>query len=92
MKFFARTLDPAVVLGEGVLADQNDSDKRGEKPSNSDHTLEKTWTGEAAVASESQHAAIDSQAISPEAQHGVQKIEATTSAWSMRSLIMAYVL
>jgi hypothetical protein len=53
---------------------------------------EKTWDGEATVASESQHAAIDSEAISAEAQKGVQGMEAITSAWTKRDLIIAYVL
>lgn len=53
---------------------------------------EKNWEGEAAVATEAQHAAIDGETISPEAQAGVQKIEAITSAWTKRDLILAYVL
>jgi hypothetical protein len=34
----------------------------------------------------------DDEKISPNAQAGVQAIEATTSVWSRRDLILAYVL
>jgi hypothetical protein len=77
MKWIGKSIDPAVVLAQETLEGTE---------------LEKTWSGEAAVAKESQHAVIDSEVISPEAQHGVQKIEATTSAWTFRDLIIAYVM
>jgi hypothetical protein len=88
MRFFTKTLDPEIIFNR-TENDSNSEEKRNSNPSN---VLEKTWTGEVAVASESQHAVIDSEAISPEAQRGVQKIEATTSAWTKRDLIIAYVL
>lgn len=34
----------------------------------------------------------DDEAISPEAQAGVQAIEAMTSVWTRRDLILAYIL
>ncbi|KAK3673345.1 MFS siderochrome iron transporter 1 [Recurvomyces mirabilis] len=47
-----------------------------------------------ATAVESQDAASDSdgESLSKDAQHGVQKMEATTSVWSRNHLIAAYVL
>lgn len=89
MKFSTTFLHPEVILQRPQETASNPDEKTGD---NLPNVLEKTWTGEAAVASESQHAAIDSEVISPEAQHGVQKIEATTSAWTFRDLVVAYIL
>jgi hypothetical protein len=77
MKWIAKGDDPTVILAQDT--------REGTE-------LEKTWSGEAAVTEESQHAAIDSAAILPESQYGIQKIEATTSAWTVRDLIIVYVL
>lgn len=38
------------------------------------------------------HSDTESEGISKDAQAGVQKAEATTSAWTRRDLILAYVL
>lgn len=44
------------------------------------------------VVNQEQKTALDSEAISSNAQAGVQKIEATTSVWSTATLILAYIL
>jgi hypothetical protein len=47
---------------------------------------------EVGVATDDAGSGSDSDAVSTDAQAGVQAIEATTSVWSKRDLILAYIL
>ena len=44
------------------------------------------------ITSHEQHVDSDNEGVSPDAQTGVQKIEATTSVWSTSHLIAAYIM
>ena len=60
-----------------------------EKPGQSEDAEKRPESSEEAVASSQQ---ANDDTISPEAQPGVQAIEATTSVWTTKWLVAAYLL
>jgi hypothetical protein len=90
MRFFPKTVDPEVVLAPN--GNESPTEKNLGREADVPVQNDSRWAHEPTVVqnSEAKHEAIDSQVISPDAQYGVQKIEATTLVWSKRDLILAY--
>lgn len=57
-----------------------------------DHKIQGALNKEVGVTTDEASSGSESESISADAQAGVQAIEATTSVWSKRDLILAYIL
>lgn len=92
MKFFPKFLDPGVIMAPHGSESPTENEKTSDRQAVVDTQNEKGFSHEPTVVKNTgtEQEAIDSQVISPEAQYGVQKIEATTLAWSKNSLFLAY--
>lgn len=83
------------------INDAKDSSEINEKDAGNGSDLGQTQTqrshakyfrGEEVVTTDEQRQALDNEQITEGAQLGVQKMEAITSSWTKRDLIIAYVL